>query len=105
MADMSRVPYAIVVLLVVGAVILRRVRPAAADSRSRIWLPITAFIAGPLVAFLYFLADVFVISRDYITLGDYTQMFFSLMILGLFGGVIGAIGLWIGDHFPPPRVR
>jgi len=54
LADMSRVPYAIVVLLVVGIAILRRVRPAAAGSPSRIWLPIAAFIAGPSVAFLYF---------------------------------------------------
>ena len=93
MADMSGVPYAIAVLLVVGVVVLRRMRPAAAHSRTRVWLPIAAFVAGPIVAFLYFLADVFLISRDYITAEDYTQMLISLMILGLFGGVIGAIGL------------
>ena len=105
MADMSGVPYAIAVLLVVGVVVLRRMRPAAAHSRTRVWLPIAAFVAGPIVAFLYFLADVFLISRDYITAEDYTQMLISLMILGLFGGVIGAIGLWIGDRIPTRRVR
>ncbi len=102
---MSRVPYAIVVLLVVGIAILRRVRPAAAGSPSRIWLPIAAFIAGPSVAFLYFFAHVIFDSGAYITFEEYTQMFSSLMILGLFGGTIGAIGLWIGDRFPLPRIR
>ena len=105
MADMSGVPFAIAVLFVVGVVVLRRMRPAAAHSRTRVWLPIAAFVAGPIVAFLYFLADVFLISRDYITAEDYTQMLISLMILGLFGGVIGAIGFWIGDRIPTRRVR
>ena len=105
MADMSGVPYAVAILLVVGVVILRRMRPPAADSRSRVWLPIAALIAGPFVAFLYFLADVFIISRDYITAGDYSQMLNSLLILGVFGGVVGAVGLWIGDRIPLHRVR
>ena len=105
MADMSGVPYAVAILLVVGVVILRRLRPPAADSRSRVWLPIAALIAGPFVAILYFLADVFIISRDYITAGDYLQMLTSLLILGVFGGVVGAVVLWIGDRIPLHRIR
>ncbi len=53
----------------------------------------------------YFLAYVIFDSGAYITFEEYTQMFSSLMILGLFGGTIGAIGLWIGDRFPLPRIR
>ena len=105
MANMTGVPYAVAVLLVVGVVILRRIRPPAADSRSRVWLPLAALIVGPSLTLLFFLTDVFLISRDYTTFDDYWNMFSSVMIIGVFGGVVGAIGLWAGDRIKLPRVR
>jgi hypothetical protein len=63
MADMSRTPYAIAVVLVIGVILLRLLGPK--ETRSRMWLLITAFLAGPLIALCLLLLDIFVISRDY----------------------------------------
>lgn len=98
MADMSRVPYEIAALLAVGIIALRFLRPA--NSESRLWLPVAAFLAGPVLALGYFVADVFFISRDsYLTTGEYIGSLVSILIIGFFGGTVGSISLWIGEKF------
>ena len=96
MADMSRTPYAIAVLLVVGILALRILRPVNANSG--IWLPIAAFVAGPIIALGYFAADVYLVSRDYLTADDYIQSLIPILIIGFIGGAIGSIAFWIGDE-------
>ncbi|MDB4370981.1 hypothetical protein N9Z44_02655 [Mariniblastus sp.] len=95
MADMSRTPYAIAALLVLGIVALRFLRPA--NSESGLWLPVAAFLAGPILALGYFAADVFLVSRNYLTTDDYIQSLIPILIIGFIGGSIGSISLWIGD--------
>ena len=96
MADMSRTPYAIATLLVIGFVILRLIRPA--DSTSRNWIPIVAFVSGPIIALGYFAADIFLVSRDYITFDDYIESMIPILIIGIVGGTIGAIWFWLGNR-------
>jgi hypothetical protein len=99
MADMSRTPYAIALLLVVGIIALRFLRPA--NARSSNWLPIAAFVAGPIIALGYFAADIFFLSRDYLTANDYIQSLIPILIIGLIGGAIGSISFWIGGKLKP----
>lgn len=97
MADMSRTPYAIAVLLVVGILVLRLLRPT--NSKSRIWLPVAAFVAGPIIALGYFVADLFLVAPDhYLTTDDYIQTLIPVLIIGFVGGTIGSSCLWIGDN-------
>ncbi|WP_417397877.1 hypothetical protein [Gimesia chilikensis] len=95
MADMSHTPYAIAVLLLIGIIALCFLRPA--NSKSGIWLPVSAFLAGPIIAIGYFAADVFLVSGDYLTTDDYIQSLIPILIIGLIGGAIGSISFWIGD--------
>ena len=102
MADMSRTPYAIAALLVLGIVALRFLRPA--NSESGLWLPVAAFLAGPILALGYFATDVFLVSRDYyLTTDDYIQSLIPILIIGFIGGSIGSISLWIGDKLTVNR--
>lgn len=95
MTDMSHAPYAIAVLLVVGILALRLLRPV--NSEPGLWLPVAAFLAGPILGLGYFAADVFLISHDYLTADDYIQSLIPVLIIGFVGGAIGSISLWIGD--------
>ena len=96
MADMGRTPYAIAAVCAVGIIALGFLRPA--NSKSRLWLPVAAFLTGPVLAIGYFAADVFYISRDsYLTTDDYIHSLVSILIIGFVGGGIGSISLWIGD--------
>ena len=98
MVDMGRTPYAIAALLAVGIIALRFLRPA--NSESRLWLPVAAFLAGPVLALGYFAAYIFFISRDsYLTTGEYIRSLVSILIIGFFGGTIGSISRWIGEKF------
>ena len=58
MIDMRGNLIAAAILLVVGVVVFRLVRPPNAVSTSRRWLPIVAFVSGPTIAFLWTIADV-----------------------------------------------
>ncbi|MDB4640572.1 hypothetical protein OAF56_02960 [Pirellulaceae bacterium] len=71
------------ILLVLGVVVLRFLRPTSATSGSRRWLPIAAFVAGPLVAFLWSLAEDFCFSPTFTSVFQYTSrpcfLFLSLV--------------------------
>ena len=97
MADMSGTPYAVAVVLVIGIIVLRSLSPK--EARSRMWLPITAFLAGPIIALWLLILDIFIISRDYITAGDYLQSFVPILAIGLMAGAIGFVGLWVDSLF------
>jgi len=99
MADMSRTPYVIALLIVVGIVALHFLRPA--NARPSNWLPIAAFVAGPIIALGYFVADVFLVSRDYLTASDYIQSLIPMLIIGFIGGGIGSVSFWIGGKLAP----
>jgi len=93
-------------LLVIGVVILRLVRPPSATTGSRRWLPIVAFIAGPLVAFLWTIADVFWIQPgSYLNFAEYIETLIPVLTIGVIGGAVGAAVFWIGDRITLHRVR
>ena len=87
-------------LLVIGAVVLRLVRPTSASTGPRRWLPIVAFLAGPLVAFLWSFADVVWLHPDaYLTFAEYFETLIRVLILGMLVGTAGAAALWVGERF------
>jgi hypothetical protein len=88
-----------VLLLAAGALVLRAVRPKSATGTFRRWLPIAAFICGPLWAIGYSLADAFwICPENYVLPGDYVVTFVHLIAIGLFGGTVGAIVLGLADR-------
>ena len=87
------------ILLVLGVVVLRFLRPTSATSGSRRWLPIAAFVAGPLVAFLWSLAEVFWLQPDfYLSFSVYLETLLPLLKLGIIVGTVGATVIWIGER-------
>ena len=68
------------ILLVFSVVVLRFLRPISATSGSRRWLPIAAFVAGPLVAFLWSLAEVFWLQPDFYLSFQYTSRPYFLFL-------------------------
>ncbi|MGM0489360.1 MAG: hypothetical protein ACQESR_21690 [Planctomycetota bacterium] len=96
LTDMSHAPYAILIVLVIGTIVLRLVSP----SKSRMGIPllITAFVAGPFVAVCFLLLDMFVVSpNSYVRSEDYVKFSVSVLFIGVMAGAIGAVGLWVGD--------
>jgi Zn-dependent membrane protease YugP len=107
MVDMRGNLIASAILLVVGVVVFRLVRPPVAASTSRRWLPIVAFVSGPAVAFLRTIADVLWIqpgtylNGTYLNFAEYLETLVPVLVIG----VIGAFAFWVGDHLSRQRVR
>lgn len=96
MADMTWAPIVIVILLITAIVVVRLIRHS--DTPSGIWLPFSAFASGPILATIYFAADVFLISRDYLTRDDYVNTLVPVLMIGFTAGTIGSIAFWCADH-------
>ncbi|TWU26681.1 hypothetical protein Pla52o_05340 [Novipirellula galeiformis] len=104
--DMRGNLIAAAILLVIGVVVLRLVRPPSATTGSRLWLPIVAFIAGPLVAFLWTIADVLWIQPGtYLNFAEYIETLIPVLKIGVIGGVVGAAVFWVGDRLTLHRGR
>ena len=104
--DMRGNLFAAAVLLLIGVVVLRLVRPPSANTGSGRWLPIVTFVAGPLVAFLWTIADVLWIQPgSYHSFSEYLETLCPVLAIGVIGGAVGATVLWVGDRFTLHRVR
>jgi len=105
MVDMSGNLMAAAVLLVIGVLVLHAVRPKPISRSPRRWLPIAALLCGPLSAIGWFLADVFLLSpHSYMFFADYVEAIIPILVIGLLGGVLGAVVFWIADLWPLHRV-
>lgn len=99
MFDMRGNLIAAAILLVIGVVVLRLVRPPSATSRSRRWLPIAAFVAGPLIAFFWTIVDVLWLQPgSYLSFSEYYETLLPVLAIGVIGGTVGAAVFWIGDR-------
>lgn len=106
MIDMRGNSIAAAILLVVGVVVFRLVRPPSATTSSRRWLPIVAFITGPAVAFLWTIADVLWIQPgSYLNFAEYLPTLTPVLIIGVIGGAVGALAFWGADRITLHRVR
>ena len=106
MIDMRGNLIAAAILLVVGVVVFRLVRPPNAVSTSRRWLPIVAFVSGPTIAFLWTIADALWIQPgSYLDFAEYLETLVPVLIIGVIGGAVGAFVFWVGDRFTLQRVR
>lgn len=106
LVDMRGNLFAVAVLLCIGVVLLRWLRSPSASRQSRRWIPVVAFLAGPLSAFGWYLSDVFFISpEDYISPADYVEALLPILTIGASGGVIGAAVFWIAERLPIHRAR
>ena len=103
MLDMRGPCLAAVVLLAVGVVVLRVARPRGDNQASRWWLPLVAFLCGPLAVIGWFLVDVFLVAPySYVTTSDLTETFVPFMAIGVISGTLGAIVLGIADRIRLP---
>lgn len=58
-----------------------------------------ALISGPLLASLFFAADVFWFKQGvYVLPSDYVHTFISLMVVGIVAGAIGAFAIWFAEQ-------
>ena len=106
MTDMRGNLIAAAILLVVGVVVFRLVRPPNAVSTSRRWLPIVAFVSGPTITFFWTIADVLWIQPgSYLNFAEYLETLVPVLIIGVIGGAVGAFVFWVGDRFTLQRVR
>tara|TARA_R110002073_G_scaffold172563_13_gene329820 strand:+ start:11093 stop:11437 length:345 start_codon:yes stop_codon:yes gene_type:complete len=97
--DMRGNLIAAAILLVIGVVVFRFVRPPSATTSSRRWLPIVAFVCGPVVAFLWTIADVFWIQPgSYLNFAEYVETLIPVLIIGVIGGAVGAFAFGVGDR-------
>tara|TARA_R110002049_G_scaffold305056_3_gene501132 strand:+ start:85541 stop:85885 length:345 start_codon:yes stop_codon:yes gene_type:complete len=106
MVDMRGNLIAAAILLVVGVLVFRLVRPPDAASTSRRWLPIVAFVSGPVIAFLWTIADVLRMQPGtYLNFAEYIETLVPVLIIGVICGGVGAFAFWVGDRFTLQRVR
>jgi hypothetical protein len=99
MIDMRSNLIAAAVVLVVGVMVFRFVRSSEAESTSRNWLPMVAFFTGPLVGFLWTVADVLWIQPySYLNFAEYIDTLVPVLIVGVIGGSVGAFAFWVGDR-------
>ena len=106
MVDMRGNLIAAAILLVIGVVVFRLVRPPNAASTSRRWLPIVAFVSGPAIAFFWTIADVLWIQPGtYLNFAEYLETLVPVLIIGVVGGAVGGFAFWVGDRFRLQRVR
>ena len=104
MVDMRGNLVAAAILLIVGVILIRRLRPSDFSPRRNRWVPIVAFLCGPTLALLYFVVDVAWLSRGmYIDRSDYHATLWRVLVIGVIGGAIGAFALWIGSRIPLHR--
>lgn len=84
---------AILIAVAFALVVLSRRQPHQTH-KSRWWIPLASLAAGPVIAFLFWVADVFVINADmYPTAfkGDALATLWSVIILGSFVGLCTSI--------------
>ncbi|MAE40173.1 MAG: hypothetical protein CML07_04510 [Psychrobacter sp.] len=84
------------VILIVGACVLVLLshRKDGDGNKSRWWIPLASLVAGPVIAFALWAADVFVLHPDmYPTAfqGDAMATLSRTMILGTFVGVVASV--------------
>ena len=97
MADMRGNLVAAAILLIAGVILMRTLRPSDTSPQRQRWVPIVAFLCGPILAFLYFVADVAWLSHGiYIDRSDYFETLWRVLVIGVIGGAIGAFAIWIG---------
>jgi len=99
---------AIGVILVLGSVALRALSPPRVDGRPspQRWVPVTALIAGPIIAASGWAAHVFVLSAEsYISATERFEMLPSLLWIGVIAGVISAVAFAIAYRIRPPKGR
>lgn len=95
---------AAIVLLVACVAILRFLR-GQQPKRQR-GLPFIALIAGPAFAAFYIWIDYnWGQPYNYRTWGDAVQTIIPVMLVGTFGGTVGAISIWIGNRMAGQRAR
>ena len=84
------------VILIVGAcvVVLLSHRRDGDGNKSRWWIPLASLVAGPVIAFALWAADVFVLNPDmYPTAfqGDALATLLRVMILGTFVSAVASV--------------
>lgn len=97
---------AVALILIVGVILIRRLRPTDASHQYHRWLPLAALVCGPILALLYFVVDVTWISPEtYILRSDYYGTLWRVLAIGVIGGAIGAFAFWIETQIPARRER
>lgn len=97
LTDMRPNVTAAAVILVLGVALMGWLQSPAAPARDRRGIPLVAFLCGSTIAFLRFLADVYWIApTSYVYLGDYLGSLFSMLLIGVTAGAIGAGAFWAG---------
>ena len=98
MADMRGNVAAGFAVLILGVVVLRIVRGNRMSRRSVYWCSAASFIAGPAIAALCLIADLFWIAPgSYDNGNDVLAMLLPMLAIGLIAGTAGAIVLSIGS--------
>ena len=103
MVDMRGNFVAAGLVLLVGGVVLRFAR---SKKEACWWLPVAAFVAGPLWAIGWFLADLCSpYSEGYVSYSEFIETFVPVVVVGIVGGVVGAAALAIACYVPLPRIH
>jgi hypothetical protein len=103
MVDMRGNFVAIGLVLLVGGVVLRFAR----SKKGACWqLPVAAFVAGPIWAIGWFLAELCSpYSGGYVSYSEFVETFVPVVTVGIIGGVVGAAVLSIVSCSPLPRIH
>ncbi len=103
MTDMRGNFVAAGIVLLVGGVLLRLAR---SKKGARWWLPVAAFVSGPLWAIGWFIADLCSpYSEGYVSFSDFAETFVPVVTVGVIGGAVGAAVFAIVCYIPLPRMR
>jgi hypothetical protein len=88
-----------IAVAVIGAVIVRTLKPASAKATRRLWVPVVALISGPVLTFAWCLVDLCCIAPGtYTQPGDFTATAVPVVIIGVFAGTFGAAVFWLAER-------
>lgn len=85
-------PIAVFVLLAIGVALLHWLHRKANPSQETNWVPV--------LAFMYFVGDVFWFGNGTYTIpSDYFDAYWRALVIGIVAGTLGAIAFWLEPKF------
>lgn len=88
------------VLLAIGVAWLRWLHRRSKSNERTNSAPIIAFVCGPLLASMYFMADVLWFGHGAYTIpSDYLDTYWRVLVIGIVAGTLGSFAFWLESKF------
>ena len=99
MLDMRGNVVAGIIVVTVGAVFVRSLKPVSSKATPRLWIPVVAFISAPVIAFTWCIVEACYISPGSFTQpGDVAETAVPVVIIGVVAGMIGGTVFWLAER-------